>query len=104
MRFRAPFLAIAFFAISVSAFAQGFQGGLRGAVRDAGGAVVPGVEITLTNEGTNLSRSAISNESGGYSFAALEPGTYKLKGALTGFKTIELSGIRIGTQEFVTLD
>src|SRR5215471_4785301 len=104
MRFRAPFLLFVFLVMSVAAFAQGFQGGLRGSVKDTAGAVVPGVEVTLRNEATNLSRSTISNESGGYSFAALEPGAYRLKGALPGFNPIELSGIRIGTQEFVTLD
>jgi hypothetical protein len=104
MRFRVPFLLFAFLVMSVTAFAQGFQGGLRGSVKDTAGAVVPGVEVTLTNEATTIARSTISNETGGYSFAALEPGSYRLKGALPGFKTIELSGIRIGTQEFVTLD
>jgi hypothetical protein len=88
----------------LTAFGQGFQGGLRGAVRDAAGAVVPGVEVTLMNEATSLSRTTISNESGEYNFAALEPGSYKLNASLAGFKTVELTGIRVGTQQFVTLD
>ena len=63
------------------AHAQGFQGSLRGAVKDAAGAVIPGVTVTLTNEGTNISRETVSNESGEYSFPAVIPGTYTAKAA-----------------------
>src|SRR5438552_11269736 len=82
---------------------QGFQGGLRGAVKDAGG-IVPGVEVTLTNEATNIKRSTTTNERGEYVFAAVEPGSYKVTAALQGYKTVEQSGIRIGTQTFIVLD
>jgi trimeric autotransporter adhesin len=89
---------------ATSAFGQGFQGGLRGAVRDAGGGLVPGAEVTLTNEATSLSRTTVTNDSGEYSFASLDPGSYRLKASLTGFKAVDLAGIRVGTQQFVTLD
>src|SRR5262245_23296126 len=83
--------------------AQGFTGGLRGAVRDPNG-VVPGVEVVITNEATGIKRSVTSNEVGEYSFAAVEPGTYTLRVALQGFKTQERPGIRIGTQQFLIVD
>src|SRR5215475_14728545 len=95
-------IVVLIFLAATAAFGQGFQGGLRGSVRDAAGAVVPGVEVTLTNEATSLSRTTVTNESGEYSFAALEPGSYRLHAALAGFKTIDLPGIRVGTQQFVT--
>src|SRR5437870_3829612 len=104
MRLRTTLTFIVLLAASVHSFGQGFQGGLRGSVRDPGGAVVPGVEVTLTNEATNLSRTTITNDSGEYSFAALDPGSYRLNASLTGFKPIALTGIRVGTQQFVTLD
>src|SRR2546426_1355646 len=84
-------------------FGQGFQGGLRGAVKDAGG-VIPGVEVTLTNEQTNLKRSVVTNERGEYVFANVDPGNYGVKATLQGYKTIDRGGIRIGTQQFLTLD
>src|SRR5262249_16765949 len=89
-------LLILFIAVSATAWSQGFQGGLRGAVKDANG-VVPGVEVSITNEATNISRSAVTNESGEYNFSNVEPGTYTVKASLTGFKTIERQGIRVGT-------
>jgi hypothetical protein len=85
------------------AAAQTFQGGLRGAVRDAQG-VIPGVTVTLTNEATGVSRDTVTNDSGEYSFPALDPGNYSVKAAVAGFKTFERRGIRISTQTFVTLD
>jgi hypothetical protein len=83
--------------------AQGFQGGLRGAVHDSSG-VVPGVEVTITNESTGIKRSVVSNDVGEYAFAAVEPGTYTVRAALQGFKTVERPGIRIGTQQFLLVD
>jgi len=85
------------------AAAQTFTGGLRGAVKDANG-VIPGVTVELINEGTSATRDAVSNESGEYSFGAVQPGTYTVKASLTGFRTFETKGVRIATQQFVTLD
>src|SRR5215831_13822790 len=96
-------LAIAFCTIaSTVASAQGFYGGIRGAVHDAGG-VLPGVEVTLTNAATNLKRSSVTNETGEYVFASLDPGTYTLKAALQGFKTAERTGLKVGTQQFLVI-
>ena len=85
------------------AAAQSFQGGMRGSVKDAQG-VIPGVTITLTNEATGVSRDTVSNASGEYSFPALDPSSYTIKASVQGFKTFERRGMRIGTQQFVTLD
>src|SRR5437899_1085559 len=104
MTLRTKLSFIVLLAASLNSFGQGFQGGLRGAVRDTGGALVPGVEVVLTNEATSLSRTTVTNDSGEYSFAALDPGSYRLHASLAGFKAIDQTGIRIGTQQFVTLD
>jgi hypothetical protein len=72
-------------------------------VKDSGG-VVPGVDVTLTNESTSIARSTTTNERGEYVFSAVDPGTYKLKAVLQGYKTYEQGGLRIGTQQFLTLD
>src|SRR5437667_3487419 len=90
-------------AAATGAAGQGFQGGLRGAVRDPNG-VVPGVEVTLTNEATSIKRSVVSNDAGEYVFASVEPGTYTVRAALQGFKTVERRAVRIGTQQFLVLD
>jgi trimeric autotransporter adhesin len=91
------------FVAANEAWSQGFQGGIRGAVKDTGG-VIPGAEVVLTNEGTNVSRSTSTNEAGEYVFPNLAPGTYALKVTLQGYKGYQQGGIRVGTQQFLTLD
>jgi hypothetical protein len=91
-------------ASAVAGYAQTYQGGLRGAVRDAAGALVPGVDLALLNEETNTTRTTLTNEAGEYAFPNVEPGTYTLTAARSGFKRFEDKGIRIGTQSFITLD
>jgi trimeric autotransporter adhesin len=104
-RFLSPILSfvVVFLITAAQPAAQSAQGGLRGAVKDAQG-VIPGVTVTLTNEGTGVSRDIVSNTAGEYSFPALDPSTYAIKAGVQGFKTFERRGIRIGAQQFVTLD
>ena len=107
MKLRGVFCFVLFgllLAAAINLFGQGFQGGLRGSVGDPSGALLPGVEVMLTNEATSLSRTTVTNDSGEYSFAALQPGSYRLHASLAGFKAFDQTGIRIGTQQFVTLD
>src|SRR5262245_39061388 len=66
-------------ASAVAAYSQTYQGGLRGAVRDAAGALVPGVDLVLLNEETNTTRTTLTNEAGEYAFPNVEPGTYTLR-------------------------
>ena len=89
--------------LAAPAGAQQFTGGVRGAVRDAQG-VVPAVTVTLTNEGTNISRETVTNEVGQYNFPAVAPGTYTLRAQITGYKRYESKGLTVGTQTFITLD
>src|SRR5688572_22605093 len=83
--------------------AQTYQGGLRGAVRDANG-LVPGADVVLVNEENGLPRTTITNEAGEYSFSNVLPGLYTVRASLAGFRTFESRGVRIGTQDFITLD
>ena len=53
--------ALLLVAIATDGASQSFQGGLRGAVKDANG-VIPGVLVTLINSATNVSRTTVSNE------------------------------------------
>jgi hypothetical protein len=83
--------------------AQTYHGGLRGAVRESGGAVA-GVQVTLINEANGTSRNTVTNTAGEYAFVQVEPGTYTVKVVKQGFKTIEHKAVHIGTQQFITMD
>jgi hypothetical protein len=84
--------------------AQSFQGGLRGTVKDVQGVVIPGVSVTLVNEGNGVPRETTTNEVGEYSFPGVTPGVYTVRATLSGFKTFERRGVPMGTQQFLTLD
>ena len=92
----------ALFATTV--FAQTFQGTLRGRVLDPNGATASAASITLTDEGTSVSRKTITNEQGEYTFASLTPATYTVAVEASGFKRIEQRGVMVATQAVVTLD
>jgi hypothetical protein len=66
---------------------------ISGAVRDQSGAVLPGVEITVTQTGTGMVRNTVTNETGSYVLPNLALGPYRLEAALPGFRTYVQTGI-----------
>src|SRR5262249_50620440 len=57
------------------------------------GAVLPGVEVTVTQTETGLGRSVVTNETGSYVLSNLAIGPYRLEAALPGFRTFVQTGI-----------
>lgn len=84
--------------------AQSFFGAIGGAVRDASGAGIPDVQLTLTETATNVKRSAVTNAEGNYQFPSLLLGSYAITASKTGFKEARSEGIRVATQQVVRLD
>ena len=66
---------------------QAAKSTILGTITDATDAVVPGVDITVTNLETNVSRKAITNGTGYYILPFLDSGEYRVAAALPGFKT-----------------
>ncbi len=58
---------------------------LVGQVTDETGAVIPGVDLTLTNQDTNIAVNGQANAVGYYRFSFPRPATYTLTAQLTGF-------------------
>jgi hypothetical protein len=72
--------------VSTPLLGQGGNGVIRGVVRDANQAVVPGAAVTATNELTNVTHKTQSNEVGIYYLGSVPRGSYTLTTELTGFK------------------
>jgi hypothetical protein len=68
-------------------------GTIEGTVRDANGAVVSGVEVTVRSEQTGYTGTFATGESGRFVFANLAVGTYDLTAEQTGFKKFVQVGI-----------
>src|ERR671915_193813 len=65
-----------------AASAQETGGGISGTVSDAQQASLPGVLVTLKNEGTNATLTATTNEEGSFNFPFVAIGRYTLTAAL----------------------
>src|SRR4051794_19429750 len=69
---------------------------LYGVVKDSSGAILPGVSVTVTHQGTNLTRETVSDERGEFALPGLPAGPYGIKIELSGFKTYNSSGLTLG--------
>lgn len=75
-------------------WAQSTLSTIRGTVADPSGAIIPGVEVVVTEVKTNvLIRTVISDENGNYEVPAVKPGTYQIKAELPGFKAYVVDNI-----------
>ncbi|HEV2445767.1 MAG TPA: carboxypeptidase-like regulatory domain-containing protein, partial [Candidatus Sulfopaludibacter sp.] len=92
MRKLAGFLVLSFLLAS-SLLAQVTS--LTGTVMDPANAVVPNVDITLTNSQTGLLRSTRSDAQGRYTIPDLAPGTYRLSAKAPGFAEAEINKIEL---------
>jgi hypothetical protein len=77
----------------VSLVAQTVSGQISGTVKDTSGALLPGVDIKVTQTDTALTRTVVSNETGSYVIPNLPVGPYRLEATLPGFSTYVQSGI-----------
>ena len=79
---------------SVTAWGQAVSTAqITGSIKDQSGAVLPGVEISVTQTATGAARTAISDETGSYVLANLPIGPYMLEATLPGFRTYVQTGI-----------
>ena len=68
---------------------------LFGTVRDTSGAIVPGANITATNEGTGITRTSVTDDGGEFTLTALPAGAYTLRIELQGFKMSTRQGLQL---------
>lgn len=92
-----------FAVFATAVFAQNF-GDITGTVTDGTGAVVTGATITVTNTGTNQTRSSVTNDSGAYSIPYLVPGNYNVKASNPGFKVETRKGVDLKVGDVARID
>ena len=73
---------------------------IAGTVRDATGAILPGVRVTVTNQATGQQRQLTTDSNGNFLAAALPAGEYIVKAELPDFKTEIRPGVllQVGRQ------
>ncbi len=85
-------------------FAQSQTQSIQGLVTDASGAVVSGAKVSYTNDATGVSGTALTNDTGNYSFQLVPVGNYGLKVEMQGFKAEAVKGLRVETAAQVRQD
>ena len=81
------------------------QSAITGVVKDASGAVLPGVTIEASSDALiEKSRTAVSDGQGTYRIVDLRPGTYLVTFTLTGFQTLRRDGIELPSDFTATIN
>ncbi|MDT7807976.1 MAG: hypothetical protein QOJ70_1789 [Acidobacteriota bacterium] len=80
------------------------SGSISGTVRDPQGNAVPKAEITITEETTGVSRTAVGNDDGTYTVSSLPVGRYTVSTAPQGFKKTVNSGVQLHVGDKIVVD
>jgi hypothetical protein len=78
------FLIVLFF-VTATGYAQTFSGSIGGTAKDASGALVPSVAVTVRESDTATEYKTVTNSSGAYHVAFLKPGGYTVRFEANGF-------------------
>ena len=81
------------------------QASIVGTVRDASGAVLPGVTVEASSPALiEKTRSVVSSGTGQYAIEDLRPGTYTVTFSLSGFTTVRREGIELAGSFIATVN
>jgi hypothetical protein len=101
---RAFLVALLVFAVAPRSFGQITSATISGTVKDQTQAVLPGVDVVVTNVDTGLTRSAVTDANGYFTIPGLPPGTYETRASLAGFSTaIERATLVVAQEAGVSL-
>jgi hypothetical protein len=101
--FASGLIAVLAFAGTAFAQSQAINGTIEGTVKDASGAVLPGVTVTITNTDTGSQRVVVTNESGVFRAPLLQLGRFTVTAELNGFSKFEQVGITLVAGQTVEL-
>src|SRR5206468_11292537 len=80
-------------------------GAIAGQVKDASGAVLPGVTVEAASPVLiEKTRTVVSDGSGNYRIEDLRPGTYTMTFTLTGFSTVKRDDVLVSGSAVITVD
>src|SRR5205823_1297368 len=91
---------------AIPAFSQSeTTGNIAGRAQDSSGALIPGVEVSITSPAMiGGARSAVTDETGSYRFTLLPAGTYRVTFGLSGFKTLNIDGVNVTPGATMTIN
>ncbi len=96
--------ALALLALPTPAHAQAVRGTLLGNIADTSGSAVPGATITVTDQGTNISSTTVTNQDRLFTFPNLKDAIYRVEAELTGFKKVVRENVRVDVNTTIRVD
>lgn len=90
--------------VVASGRAQTATAEITGTVKDTSGAVLPGVSLTITNNGNGQSRQLTTDSKGYYAAPSLPVGDYTIKAEIHNFKTQVRQGIVLQVAQQARVD
>jgi hypothetical protein len=97
-------LVVTFLAVPSAKAQSTTDGAIGGTVTDPSGAVVPNATVSSRNLGTASSSSGITDSSGRYLLAHLQPGLYSLEISGSGFGVFKATNITVEVGRVTTID
>ena len=88
-------LAACLLLLGSAAHGQIITSTVLGHVSDSTGAVVPGAEVDVTNQGTSIVSKTVTDSVGLYSVSGLPAGVYTVKVSQSGFETWQVTGLQL---------
>src|SRR5580704_10307755 len=85
-------------------YAQSTFADIRGTTRDPAGLSLPQAVVTLRNLDENTTRSAITDDTGGYLFENLKPARYEVSASKTGFSASSTATIELTARQSARID
>jgi len=89
---------------ATSVHAQEQTGSIQGTIKDASGAVLPGVTVEARSPTLVGISTAVSDAQGTYRFPALPPGTYSITAKLSGFSDKKSDGVVLSLGQTLKID
>jgi outer membrane receptor protein involved in Fe transport len=98
-------LLLVVFGFTTFVSAQTINGTIVGTITDPQGAVVPGANVTISNNDTGFNRQVVTDEDGRYRVAGLPIGAYTVRIEKSGFSPIVRNDVNVsvGTETEVSI-
>src|SRR4029453_3514398 len=91
-------------AVPRPSLAQVLYGSILGDIKDSSGAYIPGANVVVTNKNTGLTREAVTDQSGRFTFGDLPAGLYSFKVSQQGFKSFEQTALTVTINNVTRMD
>jgi len=102
---RSSFWVFTFIAFVLLPSVAWAQASITGVVKDASGAVLPGVTVEASSPALiEKVRTAVTDGSGQFRIIDLRPGTYSVTFTLTGFSVVKRDGVELNGSFVAVID